>query len=123
MSTNPENDWAYVEAGEDDPFAEVPFQEEAAPAEFAVEAAQVQEVAPVTVDADKKDAMVADASAVPAEDNAEAEEAKKRAAHEAAEAQRKAEFDARQAAKKKATEEQIARVQNMNDDEATKSIL
>ena len=118
MSTNPENDWAYVEAGEDDPFAEVPFQEEAPPEEFAVEAAQVQEVAPITADADKKDAVIADAPTAPAEDNSDVEEAKKRAAHEAAEAQRKAEFDARQAAKKKATEEQIARVQNMNDDEA-----
>ena len=118
MSTNPENDWAYVEAGEDDPFAEIPFQEEAAPAEFTVEAAPVQEVAQAVPDTDKKDAMVTDVPAAPAEDNAEAEEAKKRAAHEAAEAQRKAEFDARQAAKKKAAEEQIARVQNMNDDEA-----
>ena len=118
MSTNPENDWAYVEAGEDDPFAEVPFQEEAPPEEFAVEAAQVQEVAPITADADKKDATVANIPAAPVEDNSDIEEAKKRAAHEAAEAQRKAEFDARQAAKKKAKEEQIARVQNMNDDEA-----
>ncbi len=118
MSTNTENDWAYVEAGEDDPFAEVPFQEEAPPAEFAVEAAQVQEVVPITADADKKDATVANIPAAPAEDNSDAEEVKKRAAHEAAEAQRKAEFDARQAAKKKAKEEQIARVQNMNDDEA-----
>lgn len=118
MSINLENDWAYVEAGEDDPFAEAPFQAEAAPAEFAVEAAQVQEVAQNDTDADKKDAMVADATAAAAEDNAEAEEAKKRAAHEAAEAQRKAEFDARQAAKNRAAEEQIARVQNMNDDEA-----
>ena len=117
MSTNPENDWAYVEAGEDDPFAEAPFQE-APPAEFTVEAAQVQEVVPITADADKKDATVANIPAAPAEDNSDAEEAKKRAAHEAAEAQRKAEFDARQAAKKKAKEEQIARVQNMNDDEA-----
>ena len=118
MSTNQENDWAYVEAGEDDPFAEAPFQEEAPPAEFTVEAAQVQEVVPITADADKKDATVANIPAAPAEDNADVEEAKKRAAHEAAEAQRKAEFDARQAAKKKAKEEQIARVQNMNDDEA-----
>lgn len=118
MSTNPENDWAYVEAGEDDPFAEVPFQAEAAPTEFAVEAAQVQELAQDDTDADKKDAMVEDAPAAPVADNTEAEEARKRAAHEAAEAQRKAEFDARQAAKKKAAEEQIARVQNMNDDEA-----
>lgn len=118
MSTNQENDWVYVEAGEDDPFAEVPFQEEAPPEEFAVEAAQVQEVVPITADADKKDATVANIPAAPAEDNSDVEEAKKRAAHEAAEAQRKAEFDARQAAKKKAKEEQIARVQNMNDDEA-----
>lgn len=118
MSTNPENDWAYVEAGEDDPFAEVPFQEEASPSEFAVEAAQVQEVAPIVADADKKDATVVNIPAAPAEDNSDVEEAKKRAAHEAAEAQRKAEFDVRQAAKKKAKEEQIARVQNMNDDEA-----
>ena len=118
MSTNPENDWAYVDAGEDDPFAEAPFQTEAASAEFAVEAAPVQDVAQNDTDAGKKNAMVEEAPVTPVSDNTEAEEAKKRAAHEAAEAQRKAEFDARQAAKKRAVEEQIARVQNMNDDEA-----
>lgn len=118
MNASPDNNWAYVEAEEDDPFAEKPFQE--VPENIFAE----EEKADVTSELKPGKVISYDSGktepeeAQPAKEKADEEEAKKRAAHEAAEKQRRAEFDARQEAKKQAVKEQIARVSAMSNDEA-----
>lgn len=120
MNSNPDNNWAYVEDGADNPFTEKPFQEGAmdtfqAAAQSAIhtENESVQQ---------KSDGRESDSQPDP-KAKTDDEETKKRAAHEAAEEQRRAEFDARQEAKKQALQEQIARVNAMSNDEAMNAAI
>ena len=101
MNASSENNWDFVEENEDNPFADQPFQ---AQSEDSPQAKSLQ--------ADSVETA-----------NADAEEAKRRAAHEAAEDQREAEFNARKEAKQKAIQEQINRVGAMTNEEAMNAAI
>lgn len=107
MNANPENNWSYVDADAEDPFADKPFQ------------AALEENTPLEQVPKKAEENHAEGS----EEMADAEEARKRAAHEAEEARRKAEFDARQEAKRKAVQERIDRVGAMTNEEAMNAAI
>ena len=110
------------------PFEDVPFDENApfeeipqmvAPVAPVQEPLVVQPVIPV-----EQNTVSTTASAQHDENNSsEEDEDIKRAEHEAKEAERKAAFVARQAAKKKAYDEQLARTENMSDEEVVEAAV
>lgn len=122
MNSNQDNNWAYVEAGEEDPFADIPFQETPVTGNTEISSDDQTMEQPVPApETQKPDTKQTANEADPREKDEE--EAKKRAAHEAAEERRRAEFEARQEAKKQAVQEQINRVSAMSNEEAMNAAI
>ncbi len=119
MNEKSDGNWTFDAVGEDDPFADKPFDETA----FAVPTAESAPEQPVQAPPVHSIPESAPAEAsVPAQASEDAE-TQKRAAHEAAEAARKAEFDARKAEKKQAMEQKISQIKTMTNDEAMNAAI
>lgn len=140
MNSFSDYDFSQHSSGVSDPFAEIPFDENAV-AEVEELFAAGQEPAETTPEAESgfptsnnpADAGTPSQAVVTPQTSSQAEtsadltqndaEAQKRAAHEAAEDKRKQEWEARQQAKKEAEQQEIQRIASMTDAELMRAAM